>query len=161
MIIAYLIPIFPMPSQTFIRRELAALESRGWTIHRFAMRRFDGGPADPADQVEQDRTRYILDAGARGLISTLVIEMFSRPRCFLAALSIAVRMGLRSEKGVVRNLIYLAEACFLRRRLAECSASICTLTLAQIPPPSQCYAVSWVVPRLVLPSTAPKSSMHH
>ena len=122
MIIAYLIPIFPMPSQTFIRRELAALESRGWTIHRFAMRRFDGGPADPADQVEQDRTRYILDAGARGLISTLVIEMFSRPRCFLAALSIAVRMGLRSEKGVVRNLIYLAEACFLRRRLAECRA---------------------------------------
>ena len=68
MIIAYLIPVFPMPSQTFIRRELAALESRGWTIHRFAMRRFAGGPADPADQVEQDRTYYLLDAGARGLI---------------------------------------------------------------------------------------------
>src|ERR1035437_10037188 len=67
MIIAYLIPIFPMPSQTFIRRKLAALEARGWTIHRFAMRRFGGGPADPADQVEQDRTHYILDAGARGL----------------------------------------------------------------------------------------------
>jgi colanic acid/amylovoran biosynthesis glycosyltransferase len=122
MIIAYLIPIFPMPSQTFIRRELAALEARGWTIHRFAMRRFGGGPADPADQVEQDRTHYILDAGARGLTSTLVIEMLRRPRCFLTALRMAVGMGLRSEKGLVRNLIYLAEACFLRRRLAECGA---------------------------------------
>lgn len=122
MIIAYLIPIFPMPSQTFIRRELAALEARGWTIHRFAMRRFGGGPADPADQVEQDRTHYILDAGARRLTSTLVLEMLSRPRRFLTALREAVGMGLRSEKGLVRNLIYLAEACFLRRRLAECGA---------------------------------------
>ena len=122
MIIAYLVPVFPMPSQTFIRRELAALESRGWTIHRFAMRRFDGEAADPADQVEQDRTHYILDAGARGLTLTLVIEMLGRPRSFLTALSMAVRMGLRSEKGLVRNLIYLAEACFLRRRLAECGA---------------------------------------
>jgi hypothetical protein len=45
-----------MPSQTFIRREIAALEARGLTIERFAMRRFPGGPADPADRTEQEQT---------------------------------------------------------------------------------------------------------
>jgi glycosyltransferase involved in cell wall biosynthesis len=72
--------------------------------------------------MEQDRTCYILDAGARGLTSTMVIEMLAHPRRFLMALGVAVRMGLSSEKGLVRNLIYLAEACFLRRRLVDCGA---------------------------------------
>ena len=42
MSIAYLTPIYPMPSSTFIRREIAALEVQGFVVHRFAMRRFDG-----------------------------------------------------------------------------------------------------------------------
>jgi colanic acid/amylovoran biosynthesis glycosyltransferase len=121
-IIAYLIPIFPMPSQTFIRRELAALEARGWTIHRFAMRRFSGQAADPADQVEQDQTHYLLDAGVAGLTSSLFALLLGHPRRFLTALKSAVGMGLRSEKGLLRNLIYFAEACYIRRRLAECGA---------------------------------------
>ncbi len=122
MIIAYLIPIFPMPSQTFIRRELAALEAQGWTIHRFAMRRFSGQAADPADQVEQDQTHYLLDAGVAGLTISLLAELLGRPRRFFTALKAAVGMGLRSEKGLIRNLIYFAEACYIRRRLAECGA---------------------------------------
>jgi colanic acid/amylovoran biosynthesis glycosyltransferase len=122
MIIAYLIPTYPMPSQTFIRREIAALEARGLTIHRFAMRRFAGGPADPADRTEQERTHYILDSGARGLAWALAAEALGRPRRWLAALRTAVGMGLRSEKGLVWHLAYLAEACYLRRRLAACGA---------------------------------------
>jgi colanic acid/amylovoran biosynthesis glycosyltransferase len=120
--IAYLIPIFPMPSQTFIRRELAALEARGWTIHRFAMRRFSGQAADPADKVEQDQTHYLLDAGVSGLTLSLFADLLGHPRRFLTALKLAVGMGLRSEKGLLRNLIYLAEACYIRRRLIECRA---------------------------------------
>ena len=64
--IAYVMPTYPMPSQTFIRREIAALEARGWTVHRFAMRRFGEELAEPADRAEQARTDYVLDAGARG-----------------------------------------------------------------------------------------------
>jgi colanic acid/amylovoran biosynthesis glycosyltransferase len=118
MSIAYLIPSYPMPSQTFIRREIAGLEARGLTIHRFAMRRFPGGPTDPADWTEQDRTHYILDCGARGLAWALAAEALSRPGRWLSTLRAAVGMGRRSEKGVVWHLIYLAEACYLRRRLS-------------------------------------------
>ena len=99
--IAYVVPTYPMPSQTFIRREIAALEARGWTVHRFAMRRFDRELADPADRAEQERTEYILDVGAAGLVRALLGEALGRPRRWLTALAAAVRMGRRSEQGLV------------------------------------------------------------
>jgi colanic acid/amylovoran biosynthesis glycosyltransferase len=120
--IAYVVPTYPMPSQTFIRREIAALEDRGWTVHRFAMRRFGRELVEPADRAEQERTEYILDAGAAGLARAVLAEALGRPRRWLAALASAVRMGRRSEKGLVWHLAYLAEACHLRRRLAGCGA---------------------------------------
>jgi colanic acid/amylovoran biosynthesis glycosyltransferase len=116
--IAYVVPTFPMPSQTFIRREIAALEARGWTIHRFAMRRFGPELAEPADRAEQERTEYILDAGPIGLARAVLAEALGRPRRWSSALATAVRMGRRSEKGLAWHLAYLAEACYLRRRLA-------------------------------------------
>ena len=88
-----------MPSQTFIRREIAALEARGLTVHRFAMRRFAGELADPADRTEQERTHYILDCRCARAGRALTGEALSRPGRWLAALPAAVRMGRRSEKG--------------------------------------------------------------
>jgi colanic acid/amylovoran biosynthesis glycosyltransferase len=120
--IAYVLPTYPMPSQTFIRREIAALEARGWTVHRFAMRRFGEELAEPADRAEQARTEYVLDAGASGLARAFLGEALGRPRRWLAALASAFRMGRRSERGLIRHLIYLAEAAVLRRRLAGCGA---------------------------------------
>ena len=112
-----------MPSQTFIRREIAALEAQGLTVHRFTLRRFAGELADAADTVEQDRTCAILDAGASGLFKALVREAAVPAGCGLAAARCgAVRLGRRSERGLIRHLIYLAEACWLRRRLARCGA---------------------------------------
>ena len=118
--IAYVLPTYPMPSQTFIRREIAALEARGWTVHRFAMRRFDRELAEPADRAEQGRTEYILDAGAAGLA---LDAARGGPRAGPADGCRRCRRpsgwGGGSEKGVARHLIYLAEAARLRRRLAE------------------------------------------
>ena len=119
--IAYVLPTYPMPSQTFIRREIAALEARGWTVHRFAMRRFGSEMAEPADRAEQERTEYILD-GRAALVRAVAAEALGRPRRWLSALSAAVRMARRSEKGLLRHLAYLAEACYLRRRLAGLGA---------------------------------------
>jgi len=111
-----------MPSQTFIRREIAALEDLGFTVKRFAMRRFGSVLADEADRAEQRRVCYILDAGAWGLASALVLEPLTRPGRWSMALAKAIKMGLSSERGLFRNLAYLAEACLLRRRLVDCDA---------------------------------------
>src|SRR5262249_59768231 len=118
--IAYLIPIYPMPSQPFIRREIAVLETIGFTVHRFAARRFAGELVDEADRAEQGRTCYILDVGAFGLARAFFLEALHGPRRWLAALGTTVRRGLRSERGLFLHLIYLAEACVLRRRLSDC-----------------------------------------
>jgi colanic acid/amylovoran biosynthesis glycosyltransferase len=122
MIIAYLIPTYPMPSQTFIRREVAALEALGVTVHRFAARRFAGDLTDAADLAEQERTYYILDAGAWELAKALITDAVDRPGRWLAALAMVIHLGRHSEQGLIWHLIYLAEACLLRRRLAGCGA---------------------------------------
>ena len=120
--IAYLTPIYPMPSQTFIRREIAALEALGFTVDRFTLRRYPGELADAADNAERQRTSAILEAGAFGLAKAIVLEALGRPLRFGAALAASVRLGRRSERGLFRHFIYLAEACWLRRRLAQCGA---------------------------------------
>ena len=49
-------------------------------------------------------------------------EALGQPLRFGAALAAAVRLGRRSERGLIRHFIYLAEACWLRRRLAQSGA---------------------------------------
>jgi colanic acid/amylovoran biosynthesis glycosyltransferase len=122
MIIAYLTPIYPSPSLTFIRREIAALESQGFTVHRFTLRRFANVLVDEVDRTEQKRTRAILEAGAFGLGMALVLEALGRPRCWWAAFIATLQIGIRSERGLIRHLIYFAEACVFRRLLAACGA---------------------------------------
>lgn len=122
MSIAYLSPIYPSPTQTFIRREIASLESYGFTVRRFTLRRFAGGLVDEADWMEQQRTCAILEAGALGLVTALVLEGLTRPKQWCLALAAAIRMGMRSERGLIRHLIYFAETCVFRRRLAQCGA---------------------------------------
>jgi colanic acid/amylovoran biosynthesis glycosyltransferase len=122
MSIAYLTPIYPMPSSTFIRREIAALEAQGFVVHRFAMRRFDGNLTDEADRAENQRTCALVDAGAFSLAKSLVLGSLSWPKKWVKSLATTVRMGLRSERGLFRHLVYLAEACALRKHLAKCGA---------------------------------------
>lgn len=121
-VIAYVLPTYPMPSQTFIRREIAAMETKGWTVLRFAMRRFGRELAEAADRAEEGRTEYVLEAGAPALGWSAVAEAMTRPRRMARALAASVRMGWRSGKGLFRHLVYLVEACHLRQRLARCRA---------------------------------------
>jgi glycosyltransferase involved in cell wall biosynthesis len=122
MTIAYLTPIYPSPSLTFIRREIAALETQGFTIYRFTLRRFADRLVDEADRVEEQRTCAILEAGFFRLAKVLVLEGLARPRQWCVAFTTAVKMGIRSERGLIRHLIYFAEACVFRRLLAGCGA---------------------------------------
>ena len=122
MIIAYLTPIYPMPSLTFIRREISALEERGLVVHRFAMRRFSGELVDEADLAEAQRTCALVESGALGLATAFFSGALRWPWRWAMALATTVRMGLRSERGLFRHFIYLAEACVLRGRLKKCGA---------------------------------------
>ena len=71
MSIAYLTPVYPSPSTTFIRREIAAIESRGLEVHRFAMRRFAGKLVDEGDIAEERQTVFLVEAGVAALAAAL------------------------------------------------------------------------------------------
>ncbi|SUJ06264.1 Uncharacterised protein [Sphingomonas paucimobilis] len=47
--IGYFINQYPKVSHSFIRREILALEARGETIHRWALRGWDADVVDPVD----------------------------------------------------------------------------------------------------------------
>lgn len=117
--IGYILNTYPAPSQSFIRREIRALERQGLTIHRLAMRPFDGPLADPGDRIESTRTEYVLAAGVWALLWAVFLAGLRRPLGVWAALALAIRIGRGSEAGLIRHLVYFLEAAQVARRATE------------------------------------------
>jgi colanic acid/amylovoran biosynthesis glycosyltransferase len=109
--IAYLINQYPKVSHSFIRREILALERCGLKIHRIALRGWDNDFVDEEDQLEHDRTWYVLHDGAVALILAVLRIMLIRPAHFLRALALACKMSRRADRPLLFHLAYLAEAC--------------------------------------------------
>ncbi|QDA36759.1 glycosyltransferase family 4 protein (plasmid) [Paracoccus liaowanqingii] len=115
--VGYVVNTYPRPSQTFIRREILALEAQGIPVARFAMRR-DADPVTSAeDRAEQDKTRYVLDSGALRLALALAGAVLRHPSALRAALRAGARGG--PGRGRLRQLIYLAEAAILARHCRD------------------------------------------
>ena len=121
--IAYLINQYPKVSHSFIRREILALEACGLTILRFAVRSCADELVDEADQQELKKTRFLLEGGAIALLQGLLTVMLRRPSRFLQATGLTLKIGWRSEQGVLKHLAYLAEACVLLNWLSEADAT--------------------------------------
>ncbi|MFQ4142284.1 glycosyltransferase [Chlorogloeopsis sp. ULAP02] len=111
--IAYLINQYPKVSHSFIRREITSLEKYGIKIQRFAIRSCGTELVDEADILELEKTQVVLGIGKIGLVVSLIRTAIARPIRFLQALWLALRVGWRSERGILYHLIYLAEACVL------------------------------------------------
>jgi glycosyltransferase involved in cell wall biosynthesis len=111
--LAYLVNTYPTGSQTFIRREILGLESRGHHILRLAIRKPEPPPVDDGDKAELARTHYCLSSGGPRIGASLLWTAVTRPIRFLRALSMTFRLARRSGRGIGRHLAYLAEACAL------------------------------------------------
>lgn len=115
--IAYLINQYPAISQTFIRREIDALERLGFEVDRIALRGWDAELVDERDAAERKRTHYVLRAGAIGLLVASFAVLVTRPRRFIRAMACAIRMGWRADRPLLIHFAYLAEACKIILRL--------------------------------------------
>ena len=109
--IAYFVNQYPKVSHSFIRREILALERQGFEIQRIALRGWDAELVDAEDVKEQQRTRYVLQAGMLPLLAGLAKTLLASPGRFVSALVLALRMGRRAERPLPYHLVYLAEAC--------------------------------------------------
>jgi glycosyltransferase involved in cell wall biosynthesis len=117
--LAYLTNQYPAPSHTFIRNEICALEKQGIPLARFSIRRASEPLLNPLDQAEAARTHFLLEHGALALLRNFFHAAFTRPRAFLFALRLACKIGWRSQRGLARHFVYLAEACLLQALCAE------------------------------------------
>ncbi len=115
--IGYLVNQYPLTSHSFIRREIAALEAQGVEVLRFSLRPVREELVSAADRQEGKRTRAVLAEGVAGHALALAALAVSRPLALTRALVHAVRLGWRSDRGLLRHLAYLAEACVLARWL--------------------------------------------
>jgi colanic acid/amylovoran biosynthesis glycosyltransferase len=116
MAIAYLVNQHPRFSQSFIRREILALEAAGIPIQRFSIRSGDTDVVDPADQREAAITRVVLKGGIGGMVRlglAVLRTAVSHPIGLWQGLMLAVESGKRSDRGLPVHLIYWAEACVL------------------------------------------------
>jgi colanic acid/amylovoran biosynthesis glycosyltransferase len=109
--IAYLINQYPKVSHVFIRREILALERHGVEIVRIALRGWDNELVDPEDQLERERTRYVLSDGTLTLLFSFTRMLLTRPVRLMQALAMVWRMGRRAERPLLVHLAYLVEAC--------------------------------------------------
>lgn len=108
--IGYLVNTYPRPSHSFIRREIAALEQRGYEIHRFAMRGDEAALTDPADHAEHARTERILEAGGARLLAGLPGSGRA------AAIATARRRARAGESSLALQMIYLLEGARIASR---------------------------------------------
>jgi colanic acid/amylovoran biosynthesis glycosyltransferase len=113
MTLAYLINQYPGISHTFIRREIEALERRGVAVSRFAIRSSVHGLIAEEDRREAARTQRVIGAAPAALARAIAASAVARPFGAIAAFADAIRLGVGSDAGIFRHLLYFGEALAL------------------------------------------------
>lgn len=117
--VAYLVNQYPKVSHTFIRREILALEAQGLKVMRLSVRGWDNEVADPVDESERQKTRYLLQDGLPGLLKSAASVFLNDPLRFLSTLKTAIGMGIRADRFWPFHVVYLLEACKALRWLQQ------------------------------------------
>lgn len=111
--IAYLTNRYPALSHSFIRREIVALEARGNTVLRYALNYNQDELVDQDDRAEKDKTRHVLRQPPKAILAAAARVVVRHPLGLLKALGASLRIGFGSDRGLIRNLAYLAEAAVI------------------------------------------------
>jgi colanic acid/amylovoran biosynthesis glycosyltransferase len=111
--IAYLVNQYPTVSHSFIRREIAGVEASGMRVARFSIRPCGSDLVDEADKLELEKTQVVLGIGLKGLLFHLLRVALTKPIRFISTLWLTLQIGWCSDRGRLRHLAYLAEACVL------------------------------------------------
>jgi colanic acid/amylovoran biosynthesis glycosyltransferase len=111
--IAYFTSHYPAISHTFIRREIQALETLGFTVMRYASRNPPQELLDPEDMAEQRKTAYIINGSIVKLLACFLFTLLKQPISTLKIIGIAAKIGWHSDRGILRHFIYAVEATTL------------------------------------------------
>lgn len=118
--IAYLTSLYPRPSDSFIRGEVAQLRALGWTVETFSVRQPTPDLLVSEDiRHEHGRTTYLLRSPLNLLIACFwcLLWLFLHPHRTLPALALVRRLSWPGLKGRLWPLAYFLEALLLARHL--------------------------------------------
>jgi glycosyltransferase involved in cell wall biosynthesis len=121
--VGYFVNQYPKVSHSFIRREILALEAQGVRVHRYALRGWADRVVDQDDVQEQGKTRYVLQGGLTALLGPILFCLLTQPLAFWRALRLALRTSKGGDRPWPFHLVYLAEACRLKRWLQQSGVS--------------------------------------
>lgn len=119
MIIAYFTNQYPKVSHSFVRREILGLEKVGVVVHRFSIRNCEEQLVDDMDKMEFSKTRNIIEENPLKIIYSFICSIVSTPNKFLKTTLLMIRIGFKSDRGLLKHFAYLVEACVLSRWLQE------------------------------------------
>ncbi len=111
--VGYFVNQYPAATHTFIRREIRAMETLGVSTFRYALRPGEHKSVDPEDEIEERFTKHILRAGIGEIIRCCTAALLTAPASWGRAIRDAVKMGWRSDRGLLRHLMYVVEAVVL------------------------------------------------
>ena len=111
--IAYLVNQYPKVSHSFIRREILGIEQQGLEVKRYSIRSLEAELVDQGDIEENAKTRFVLPEGMKQILLTTLTFLLKNPPAFFSALKLAIKVGYKSDRGVLLHLVYLMEACTL------------------------------------------------
>ena len=113
--VAYLMNQHPMTSVSFVRREMQGMENAGAEVQRFSIRKWSEKSVDPADLAEVLLTEFLLEKKLRIVVDVLICILMY-PHKFVRTLALTTRIGWKADRALPFYLMYLVEACRLRRR---------------------------------------------
>lgn len=117
--LAYLLGTYPLPSETFVRKEIESLEELGQPVVRFAARGWDSQLVDPKDIAEQGRTDYLLTGGKGRLFADALRTVLRHPLRSFALLPKLWRLYRNAGRTVSVFVAYGLQALAFRTRTAR------------------------------------------
>lgn len=111
--VAYLTNQYPSVSHTFIRRELTELERQLGEVARFTIRESSFKIVDDDDQRELDKTFPVLKQPKSRWVKTLLRTGLGRLPQSLHGLRKALSLGVGSQSGLPKHMVYFVEALLL------------------------------------------------
>lgn len=118
--VAYFTGEYPRATDTFIRREAAALREMGVDVQPFAVRRPHDRERGGAElQAERERTTYLLPASPVALLAAHAWLFAQSPGRYLRAAKLAWSTRQHGVRGTGYQAFYFAEAGLLARHMMK------------------------------------------
>jgi glycosyltransferase involved in cell wall biosynthesis len=118
--IAYLTSAYARPSDSFIRNEVNELRRLGAAVDTYSIRRTAVDQDADADVVaHQKATDFILEAGFAKVLLAAARMKLAHPVRYFRAVRLAWRTAAPGIRGLLLQVAYLMEACYLAARLID------------------------------------------